>query len=141
MLHNKMWKVIAILVILTMALAACGQPVVDAPAVEEPAAEEPAVEEPAAEEPAAEEPTSGFEIPTVVDGMFNVAAVLIGPHDDGGWSQAHYEGLEYVAENVPDVHIAYIENVPEGADSEQIFRSLSRKGFDLICYYFSIAGR
>jgi basic membrane protein A len=58
--------------------------------------------------------------------------VLIGPHDDGGWSQAHYEGLEYVAENVPNVHVAYIENVPEGADSEQIFRSLSRKGFDLI---------
>ena len=34
--------------------------------------------------------------------------------------------------NVPNVHIAYIENVPEGADSEQVFRSLARKGFDLI---------
>ena len=29
-------------------------------------------------------------------------------------------------------HVAYIENVPEGADSEQVFRSLSRKGFNLI---------
>ena len=133
MLDNKMWRVIAILVILTLALAACGQPVADKPAVEEPAAEEPAAEEPAAEEPAAEEPAvGGFEIPAVEDGMFNVAAVLIGPHDDGGWSQAHYEGLVYIEENVPNVHIAYIENVPEGADSEQIFRSLSRKGFDLI---------
>jgi basic membrane protein A len=28
--------------------------------------------------------------------------------------------------------VAYVENVPEGADSEQIFRSLARKGFDLI---------
>ena len=58
--------------------------------------------------------------------------VLIGPHDDGGWSQAHYEGLQYLCENMPDSHVAYIENVPEGADSEQVFRSLSRKGFDFI---------
>ncbi|MFV9675054.1 MAG: BMP family ABC transporter substrate-binding protein [Anaerolineales bacterium] len=80
----------------------------------------------------APEVVGGFEIPTVEEGMFNVAMVLIGPHDDGGWSQAHFEGLEFVKENVSNVHIAYIENVPEGADSEQIFRSLSRKGFDLI---------
>jgi basic membrane protein A and related proteins len=74
----------------------------------------------------------GFQIPDVVAGKFNVAMVLIGPHDDGGWSQSHYEGLEYVKENVPNVHTAYIENVPEGADSEQVFRSLARKGFQLI---------
>ena len=74
----------------------------------------------------------GLEIPVIKKGKFNVAMVLIGPHDDGGWSQAHFEGLEYVQENVKDVHTAYIENVDEGADSEQIFRSLSRKGFDLI---------
>jgi basic membrane protein A len=74
----------------------------------------------------------GFEIPATQRNKFNIAMVLIGPHNDGGWSQAHYEGLEYIAENMDDVHIAYIENVPEGADSEQVFRSLSRKGFDLI---------
>jgi len=58
--------------------------------------------------------------------------VLIGPHNDGGWSQAHYEGLEYIQAKMQDVHTAYIENVPEGTDSEQVFRSLSRKGFDLV---------
>ena len=67
-----------------------------------------------------------------MEGKFNVAMVLIGPHDDGGWSQAHYEGLIDVCENVDDTHVAYIENVPEGADSEQTFRSLARKGFDFI---------
>jgi len=75
---------------------------------------------------------SGAQIPETEDGKFNVGMVLIGPHDDGGWSQAHYEGLLYVCENVPDTHVAYIENVPEGADSEQVFRSLARKGFDFI---------
>jgi basic membrane protein A and related proteins len=73
-----------------------------------------------------------LQIPDAVDGKFNVAMVLIGPHNDGGWSQAHFEGLQYVCENVADAHVAYVENVPEGADSEQVFRSLARKGFDFI---------
>jgi basic membrane protein A and related proteins len=73
-----------------------------------------------------------LQIPDAEDGKFNVAMVLIGPHDDAGWSQAHYEGLQYVCENIEDSHVAYIENVPEGAASEQAFRSLARKGFDFI---------
>ena len=75
---------------------------------------------------------ANLQIPDVTAGKFNVAMVLIGPHDDGGWSQAHYEGLQYVCEHIADSHVAYIELVPEGADSEQVFRSLSRKGFNFI---------
>ena len=75
---------------------------------------------------------ANLQIPDVQAGKFNVAMVLIGPHDDGGWSQAHYEGLQYVCQNVADSHVAYIELVPEGADSEQVFRSLARKGFNFI---------
>jgi basic membrane protein A len=105
MKSKVLWSVVSCLMILAFALSACGQ---------------------------ATEKVGGFEIPNVEKGAFNVAMVLIGPHDDGGWSQSHYEGLEYIKENVDGVHVAYIENVPEGADSEQIFRSLSRKGFDLI---------
>jgi len=122
---------LTLLRILTLALAfvmiasACGQAAPAEPA--EPAQPE-ATEAPA--EPA--EPSTGFQIPEIEEGKFNVGMVLIGPHDDGGWSQAHYEGLLYVEQNVPNVHVAYIENVPEGADSEQVFRSLARKGFDLI---------
>jgi basic membrane protein A len=97
------WEVIAVILIAAMALSACGP-----------------------------EKVGEFQIPNVEDGKFNVAMVLIGPHDDGGWSQAHYEGLDYIAQNIENVHTAYIENVPEGTDSEQIFRALARKGFDLI---------
>jgi len=83
--------------------------------------------------PAAGGTTEGkFQIPAIEDGKFNVAMILIGPHDDGGWSQAHYEGLQSIEKDVPNVHTAYIENVPEGADSEQVIRSLARKGFKLI---------
>lgn len=107
MVLKRMWRSVGLLLLAALALAACAGE-------------------------ATPEVVGGFEIPAVQEGMFNVAMVLIGPHDDGGWSQAHYEGLLYIAEQIPNVHVAYIENVPEGADSEQIFRSLSRKGFDLI---------
>ena len=73
-----------------------------------------------------------LQIPETEDGKFNVAMVLIGPHDDGGWSQAHYEGLQYLCENLPGTHVAYVENVLDNAASEQAFRSLARKGFDFI---------
>jgi basic membrane protein A and related proteins len=108
MLTKTLWRMLALTMVLAMALSGCAQSA------------------------ATPEVVGGFQIPAIEEGKFNVAAVLIGPHDDGGWSQAHYEGLLYVEENVPNVHVAYVENVPEGADSEQIFRSLSRKGFDLI---------
>jgi multiple sugar transport system substrate-binding protein len=45
--EGKMKKILVLLVLLTMVLAACG-PTAETPVVEEPAAEEPAVEEPAA---------------------------------------------------------------------------------------------
>jgi basic membrane protein A len=105
-MRKTLLQVFSLLMVLSMVLSACGA--------------------------GAPEEVGGFQIPAVEDGMFNVAMVLIGPHDDGGWSQAHYEGLLYVEENVPNTHVAYIENVPEGADSEQVFRALARKGFDLV---------
>ena len=108
MSRSKMLGLVVLTAILALVLAACGGGA------------------------ATPEVVGGFEIPAVEEGKFNVAMVLIGPHDDGGWSQSHYEGLEYVAENVDNVHVAYVENVPEGTESEQVFRSLSRKGFDLI---------
>ena len=57
---------------------------------------------------------------------------MLSVHDDGGWSQAQYDGLNYVMAQMPDVHAAYIENVAEGADLEQVFRALARKGFNVI---------
>ena len=74
----------------------------------------------------------GVQLPETVDGKFNIAMVLIGSHTDGGWSQAHFDGLVYVCENMDNVHVAYMEDVAEGSDAEQVFRSLARKGFDYI---------
>ena len=100
-----LWLV-SILLVLSFALTGCGQP--------------------------EEEEVGGFQIPAPVEGKYNVAFVYVGPHDDGGWSQSHDVGRLYVEDNVEDVHTVYIENVPEGADAEQVIRSLARKGFDVI---------
>lgn len=73
-----------------------------------------------------------YQIPSAIEGCFNVAFVYVGPHDDGGWTQAHDVGRLYVEENIEGVHTAYVELVAEGADAEQVIRSLARKGFDTI---------
>jgi len=127
MKQKSIWRFISILMLTILVLSACAPAATEAPA-------EPVVPEPVETEPIEEpvEEVGGLQIPAIEDGKFNIAMVLIGPHDDGGWSQAHYEGLLHVQDSVPDTHVAYIENVPEGADSEQVFRSLARKGFDLI---------
>jgi len=125
-MHSKtLWRLFALMVVMSMLFTACAAPAQPTAAPVEPTA---APVEPTA----APAETGGLQIPDIQEGKFNVAMVLIGPHDDGGWSQAHYEGLEYVQANVENVNTAYIENVPEGADSEQVFRSLARKGFNLI---------
>lgn len=73
-----------------------------------------------------------YQIPEIEESKFNVAFVYVGPHDDGGWSQAHDVGRQYLEDNIDNVHTAYVELVGEGADSEQAIRSLARKRFDLI---------
>ena len=125
MSSKRVWLFISLFVVFAMALSACqtAAPTTVAPAATAVPAE------------ATVAPTTAgatYQIPDIESGKFNIAFVLIGPHDDGGWSQAHFDGLTYVQNNVPGVHVAYIENVAEGTDAETVFRSLSRKGFNLI---------
>jgi basic membrane protein A len=120
MFSKKLFSIVALLSIVSMIITAC-TPATTAPTPTKAAGPAPTTA-----------PQAGFQIPEIQAGKFNVAMVLIGPHDDGGWSQAHYEGLQYLEKNVPNSHVAYIELVPEGTESEQVIRSLARKGFNLI---------
>ncbi len=61
-----------------------------------------------------------------------VAFLYIGPHNDGGWSQAHDEGRIYLQKHLPYVETAYSENVPEGAPCEKIIRDYIHKGYSVI---------
>lgn len=83
--------------------------------------------------PAAESAAAQTAEPELVEGMFNVAFVYVGPIGDAGWTYAHNQGREYVeAAMGNEVHTVYLESVPEGADAERVIRNLARKGFNAI---------
>lgn len=86
MLRKRALPVILILLIAAMVMAACTPAAPELPAEEEPAAEEPA-----------EELTFGV--------------ILVGPRNDNGWSQAHYEGGLYVEENLPGSTMIVFESL------------------------------
>jgi simple sugar transport system substrate-binding protein len=50
---------------------------------------------------------------------FVFGLVLVGPQDDGGWSQAHYAGGVYVEENLPGSRMLVFESL-NPADSPEV---------------------
>jgi basic membrane protein A len=117
MLSKKLWLTLSSLLVAALVLGACSSPTTSSGDC-------------GGEGEIAEE--GSYQIPSTIDGCYNVAFVYVGPHDDGGWTQAHDVGRIYVEENLEDVHTAFVEIVAEGADAEQVIRSLARKGFDVI---------
>src|SRR6056297_2262004 len=114
-MKKRIFLFVSFILVLSIVLTACG--------AEEP--EEVGEVDCTAETEA--ETQGGYQIPAPIEGCYNVAFVYVGPHDDGGWSQAHDVGRLGVEQILDDVHTAYVENVAEGADSEQVTRSLARK--------------
>ena len=123
-------KRLTLLAVVLLALAGCIQPSAPQPAPL-PVAPTAAPVPTNAPQPTVVE-KAALQIPDIEAGKFNIGAILVGPHDDGGWSQSHYDGLRYIEQAVPNTHMAYVENVPEGAEAEQSIRALARKGFNLI---------
>jgi len=66
-------------------------------------------------------------------GAYKVAWILVGPHNDGGWSQAHVDGMNYVKSHLGSkVQVTYKENIAVGAQFSQTVASLSAQGYKLI---------
>jgi basic membrane protein A len=64
---------------------------------------------------------------------FKAAWIYVGPHNDGGWSQAHDEGRQAVQNALgSSVKTTYKENVPEGPQVAQVIESLIRDGNKII---------
>ncbi len=63
---------------------------------------------------------------------FKVAWIYVGPHNDGGWSQAHEAGRLYVQKMLGDkVETTYKENIGNNAIPQTV-ASLVRDGYKLI---------
>ena len=64
---------------------------------------------------------------------YKVALILVGPHNDGGWSQAHYDALQYVQKTLGSkVQTTYKENIAVGAQFNQTVASLVSQGYNMI---------
>jgi basic membrane protein A and related proteins len=64
---------------------------------------------------------------------FKAAWIYVGPHNDGGWSQAHDAGRLYVQKTLGSkVQTTFKENVPEGSQTCQVIESLVRDGNKII---------
>ena len=62
-----------------------------------------------------------------------VAFVYLGPRGDGGWTQQHDMGRLGLEKAMGDkIKTTFVENVPETADSERVFRQLAADGYKLI---------
>jgi simple sugar transport system substrate-binding protein len=84
--HNVL--LINLMLLAALLLAACGGGAAATP---------PATPRVAGQEPTLEEPETGGPLTTpLVFGM-----ILVGPQNDHGWSQAHFEGGQYVENNLP----------------------------------------
>ncbi|NWF80101.1 MAG: BMP family ABC transporter substrate-binding protein [Chloroflexi bacterium] len=92
-------QILALLLLAAGLLAACGQQQATQP-TSAPTAAQPT------SAPTAAQPTSA---PTAEEYVFGM--VLVGPINDGGWNQAHFEGAKYVEEQVPGTRLIYIDKV------------------------------
>jgi len=64
---------------------------------------------------------------------FKAAWIYVGPHNDGGWSQAHDAGRLFVQKSLGSkVVTTYKENIPEGPQVAQTIESLVSDGNKII---------
>jgi len=61
-----------------------------------------------------------------------VAFIYNGPYNDGGWSQTHDEGREYLEKTLNYVETHFSDNVSEDASSENVIRNYVNQGYKVI---------
>jgi len=62
-----------------------------------------------------------------------IAFAYVGPVGDGGWTFAHDNGRKAIEKEFGDkISTSFVENVPEAADAERVFRDMVGQGNKLI---------
>jgi len=141
MKENRFYSVLALLLVLSLLIAACGQAATPTEAPTEPAAEPtaPPVEEPTSEpvvEPTSEptvEPTSEPAVePTEEEPCLIIGALHGGPVTDAGYNQAMHDSVMAIKENIPCVEIIEAENVPEEAGATSTMENMIQQGAGMV---------
>jgi simple sugar transport system substrate-binding protein len=129
--ENKMWRMMAVAAIVVILAAACAPAATptEAPPTLAPAPTQP----PAAPTEAVVEPA-----PTEGPTPFTFGMLLVGPYNDHGWSQAHYDAGLYVEDNLPGATMLYVDKVNPadrpGTTPAQLAEDLVSKGATLVIF-------
>ena len=77
-----------------------------------------------------------FSVVSAAEKPFTFGLLLVGPYNDHGWSQAHFEGGKYVEEKIPGTKMIYIDKVNpadrQGVTIPQLVDDMVEKGAQLI---------
>jgi simple sugar transport system substrate-binding protein len=148
MRNNKLWWMVALVIAASLVFSACaGDTPAPAP-TQPPAAAQPTPPPAEPTPPPAEQPTPPPAEPTPppaeeptpppAEEEFVFGMLLVGPFNDHGWSQAHYEAGHYVMENLPGTRMVYIDTVNPadrpGTRGDQLAESLVDQGARFIIF-------
>jgi simple sugar transport system substrate-binding protein len=108
MTSKRFWLVASLLLVLALALSACGKA---APAE---------------------------EVTKCEEGQFCFGILLVGPYNDNGWSTATYKGAEYVTSKMDNAQFLYADNVNTSANpnttAAQFAEQLLERGAQAIIF-------
>jgi simple sugar transport system substrate-binding protein len=141
MKKNFLWRCVTLLMVATFILTACTTPATPTEAPTQPPAP---TQAPVATQPPAptEAPTTAPVAPTTAPTTAPAAKaitfgyILVGPYNDNGWSQATYEGGQYVEKNLPGSKMIYIDNAfsHQGTTPAQLAEQLVAQGANVIIF-------
>lgn len=131
-MRKTLYILFGVLVGFSLILSACATPTPTQPPATQPPATQPATQPPATQPPATVAPT---EAPTKEPFVFGM--LLVGPYNDRGWSQAHYEAGKYVEEKL-GAKMIYLDKVNPadrpGTAASQLAEELVAQGAKLIIF-------
>ncbi|HSC64373.1 MAG TPA: BMP family ABC transporter substrate-binding protein [Caldimonas sp.] len=78
-------------------------------------------------------PMAASAVVTSASGPLKIAFAYVGPVGDGGWTFAHDNARKAIEKEFgAKIQTSYVENVPEAADAERVFRDMASQGNKLI---------
>lgn len=68
-----------------------------------------------------------------------IGLLMVGPANDAGWSQAHYDSMAYVKEKLPGTELLYLENVYTGSSAHtqtpaELAADMASKGAKVVIF-------
>ncbi|MGC1375380.1 MAG: BMP family ABC transporter substrate-binding protein [Anaerolineales bacterium] len=108
---RHLYKLVLLLAVFAVALSACGPAAV---------------------------PTVAPTATAVAPAGLTFGLLMVGPYNDHGWSQAHYEAGLYVEKNIPGAKMVYVDKVNTsdrpGTTASQLAEDLVSKGAKLVIF-------